>query len=272
MLRSPIETRTSRSWILLLREGSARLGAAPKGPQDESLMDTTPTRETRAAILALDDEDPAARVATQMSRHTTPSVYPISHPAQKRLDPRKGFGRVDAGHGLRGGLRDMHAVAVPERPQLFERLRPLERRRRPPHVFLEESRTIGIHAEMAPVSADLGYAATVAAEGVAVPRDRRTAEIEGITRPVHHDLHDIRIEQLRPGGEARAQRGDARGLVRGEVAGHLPYQPRRHQGLVPLQIDDDVVRRIRAARRDLGQAIGARAVGSRRHAHVRADV
>src|SRR3569833_90919 len=99
----------------------------------------------------------------------------------------------------------MHAVAVPARPQLYARLRPLERRRRPPHVFLEESRTIGIHAELAPVSADLGYAATVAAEGVAVPRDRRTAEIVGITRPVHHDLRDIRVEHLRQGAGARAE-------------------------------------------------------------------
>jgi hypothetical protein len=120
--------------------------------------------------------------------------------------------------------------------QLLQRFDLLQPAGAHPRELAQESGAVGIQANVAQPVAAAGHALAVLGEGVARPRDRRTAEVQRIAIGRAHQLDRVGIEQQLDLLDRRGQGGHvgaalAQGRGRGLDAGD------RREGLVALQVD-----------------------------------
>jgi hypothetical protein len=105
-------------------------------------------------------------------------------------------------------------------------------------------------------------------EAIAVPGDRRAAEVHRLVAHVAHQLDHVRVEQgvrvLDGRGEGRHRR-----IACNQRLGHRADTGRRRERFVALQVDHHGVIGPAGDARALGQAIGAGGMrgGGHRHLH-----
>src|SRR6266850_3790428 len=178
---------------------------------------------------------------------------------QHSTDGLQVLGRVDARRDL--GYAHCHgdAMAVPQHPQLLERLGLLEGRGRERSVALQEIDAISVDPGV-PV-----------ADAALFPRIRnsRAREVQRVAVRVHDHLHHVRTGEGMLVVDRMAGGGDRRVLELVEELRYLRDELGRDQRLVALNVHHDVAIPEFEKRNSFGYAVGAgRMIGTRHHAPV----
>ena len=111
--------------------------------------------------------------------------------------------------------------------------------RRPGGELQQASNPIGVDADVAPGACETGRPAV--GNAVPRPRHRRPAEIERATVLRAQRLDAARIEKFLQALNGRDRRRDVDERVLLQGGGDTADDRRRHQGLIALQIHDDVI-------------------------------
>ncbi len=151
----------------------------------------------------------------------------------------------------------MERQAVLERTQLLELLAQLERPGGELRELEQRTDAIGVDADVPPRTAEVALAREARRRTVAIPGNRRAAEVERPAGRIGHDLHRVGIEQLLHREDRGRERADGRLGARLEERGDLRDERRGNERLIALDIDHDVLARPAACAGDLGDAIGA---------------
>src|SRR5437879_8348155 len=142
------------------------------------------------------------------------------------------------------------------RTQLREVLARLERPGGELRELEQRTDAIGVDADVPPRTAEVALAREARRRTVAIPGNRRAAEVERPAGRIGHDLHRVGIEQLLHREDRGRERADGRLGARLEERGDLRDERRGNERLVALDIDHDVLARPAACAGDLGDAIG----------------
>jgi len=157
---------------------------------------------------------------------------------------------------------DADTPAIFEPAELFELFDFFEFTLRESGVLEKGIALKDVEAKVLPISdADLVL-------GVANPRDGRAGEIERVVVKIENSFDHVRVHDVGGMTDRRGNRGDLCGRIFEEGAHGGVDSDGINEGLVALNVDEDVARFMS---RDFRDALGSRAVIGARHARVAAE-
>src|SRR5579862_9973239 len=145
-----------------------------------------------------------------------------------------------------------------ERAQLLEVLARLERSPRQLRQAQQRADAVCVEPAVPAGTAHIALAAETGLRAIAIPRDRRTAEVESQTARVGNYLYDVGIHELIERDDRCRESRDLRLRMLDEQTRNLRNDRRRHERLIALQVHHDVGCGPAAYARNLCDSIGAR--------------